>query len=148
LQCWLGLQRAAGVTHCRPRRNVALPALPQRCVTRSYSVAPLPTIIAVAVQLCPSDVRQTSVRHSSDFHVTPSNVCPVVLRPVVLRLIVLRPIVLSSCLFIQHLFDFRSTFVRPLLDVCLTSVGHLCVIGHFQERIVFFKLYVVLEFCS
>jgi hypothetical protein len=37
--------------------------------------------------------------------------CPVILR-----------IVLPSCLFIQHLFDFRPTFVRCSLDVRLTSV--------------------------
>jgi len=35
---------------------------------------------------------------------------------------VLRPIVLSSWLLIWHLFDFRPSFVRPLLDVSLTSI--------------------------
>jgi hypothetical protein len=69
------------------------------------------------------------------------------MRRVVLRRVVLR-IVLPSCLFIQHLFDFRPTFVRPSLDVRLTSVRSLCVTGHSQQHTVFFKLYIVLKFCS
>jgi len=67
--------------------------------------------------------------------------------PYILRLVVLRTI-LSSCLFIQHLFDFHPSFVRPSLDVRLTFVRSLCVTGHSQQRTVFFKLYFVLEFCS
>ncbi len=42
----------------------------------------------------------------------------------------------------------RLTFVQPSLDVRLTSVQRLAITNHFQRRIVFFKPYVVLEFCS
>ncbi len=88
---------------------------PQRCVARSYNVALLPAIPVVAVDLCPSDVCQTFVRHPSDIcrtfvmrlpsgHHAPCYI--IVLRPTIMR-----PIVLSSCLCIQHLFDFHLTFV-------------------------------------
>jgi hypothetical protein len=81
-----------------------------------------------------SDVRLTFVELSSDDSFKPY--CPAPCRPVVIRT------VLPSCLFIQHLFDFRPTFVRCSLDVCLTSVQSLCVTGHSQQRTVFFKFVI------
>jgi hypothetical protein len=128
--------------------NVLLASL-QRCVVRSCSVAPPFAIVAVAAKLCPFDFRRTSNQPPSDIRRT-SIQLPSDVRPASCRFVpaILRPIILSSCLFIRHLFDLRSTFVRPLLDVHLTSVGRLCITGHSQERTVFFKLYVVLKFYS
>jgi hypothetical protein len=65
-----------------------------------------------------------------------------------LRPAILPSYILPSCLFIRHLLDFRSTFIRPSLDICLTSVWRMCVTGHSQQHIVFFKLYVVSKFYS
>ncbi len=55
------------------------------------------------------------------------------LRPSVLRLVVLRPDVL------------RPAFSN---NIYLTYVQYLCVTGHSQQHTIFFKLYIVLEFCN
>jgi len=91
-----------------------------------------------------SDVRPTSVGFSSNFHPTsvywtfvhglpsvgPASCCPIVMSSYVMRLpsyvlyhTVLRT-VLSSCLLIQHLFDFHPTFVQRSFDLHAISVCH------------------------
>jgi hypothetical protein len=100
-------------------------------------------------------VRPTSVRLSSNSRWTirssPAVLRFDVLRLDVLRIVILRPAILHpvvlrivspSYLFIQHLFELCLIFVRCSLDVRLTSVRSLCVMGHSQQRTVFFKFVV------
>ncbi len=84
----------------------------------------------------PIDVRPTSVRHLSDFHPT----------------IVLPSCVLSSCTLSSYVLPFYHpvfssyiylTFIRPSLDVRLTSARCLSGAGYSQRHTVFFKSYVV-----
>jgi hypothetical protein len=80
--------------------------------------------------LCPlTFVRQTFV-HRTSVHgsCVLSSWRPTPCRPVVLRPAILRP-------------PFSS-------NIYLTSVQYLCVTGYSQQRTLFFKLCVVLEFCS
>jgi hypothetical protein len=86
-----------------------------------------------------SNVRSSvcpSILHLSSCHPTSYVLTFYVLLSYVLHLAscalssyVLRPAVLctvlSSYLFIQHLFDFRPTFVQLSLDICLTFAQHL-----------------------
>jgi len=58
-----------------------------------------------------------------------------------LRLDVLHSVILFF--FIRHLFDFRPTFVRPSLDVCLTFTQRLLGASYSQRQIVLFKSYIV-----
>jgi hypothetical protein len=122
----------------------------------------LPSLRPCSIQLL-SDSRRTFVRLSSNdsFKFHPPNFRPsrdfrlmfvelsscallsYVLRHVIMRFAVLR-IILSSCLFIH----ICLIFVRSSLDVRLTFVQCLCVTSHSQQCTIFFKLYVVLKFCS
>jgi hypothetical protein len=66
----------------------------------------------------------------------------------VLRPVVLRPT--SSCPTPYYPTSCRPAILRPTFssNIYLTSVQYLCVTGYSQQRTLFFKLCVVLEFCS
>ncbi len=103
------------------RRAIALlfavtASLQQRrnAATTRVEAAPLPAIAATAAKLGTFDVSGTSVHRfpSMDFHL--SILRPAILPPcrtTVLLSYVLPPCCHTSCLFIQHLFDFRAIFV-------------------------------------
>ncbi len=129
-QCELAaLQCSAAACH---RRSASL----HRC-----SAAPLPTIAATATKLGTFDVSWTSIRGTSVHRlpfIGPASCCPA---PHVLP-----PYALLSC----RLAVLRPAILRPAFssNIYLTSVQYLCVTGYSQQRTLFFKLYVVLEFCS
>jgi len=91
-------------------------------------------------------------------YVLPS--CCLRLTTVVLRHVVLpscAPIVLppTSCAlrltsYVLMSYVLRLAILGPAFssNIYLTSVQYLCVTGHSQQRTLFFKLYVVLGFCS
>jgi hypothetical protein len=66
----------------------------------------------------------------------------------ILRFVILCLVILLSCFSIHHPFDFRLTFLWFPLDVRLTSVRRLSLATHSQRCTIFFKPYVMLEFCS
>jgi hypothetical protein len=161
LQC-AASHRRSSVTSCQPssqrrklqsvtshRRNVtnyrALPAIATmlRIISHRCSVALLRTVVqrhrSPSQQRRLISARLTSVRLSSNFrHVV---LCHVPLHPNVLCVAILHPIVLPS----YFSSDICLTFIRPSLDVRLTSVRHLFSMGHSQRHTVFFKPYVMLK---
>jgi hypothetical protein len=74
-----------------------------------------------------------SVGPASCCHVPHMSCCPTPYCPTSCRLAVLRPAILRLA--------FSS-------NIYLTFVQYLRVTGYSQQRTLFFKLYVVLEFCS
>jgi len=52
--------------------------------------------------------------------------------------------------YVLHIAVLHPIVLRPAFssNIYLTFVQYLCVTGHSQQRILFFKLYVVLGFCS
>jgi len=86
----------------------------------------------------------------------------VFLRHIILRFVVLRSAVVSPWRPAPYFFgvlpfhptsiwlpfDLRLIFVQPSLNIHLTSIWRLFVTGHSQQHTIFFKLYVVLQFCS
>jgi len=93
---------------------------------RSSNFCPSRDFRSTFVELSSTFVHlETFVRRSSNFHPTPCHA------PSFARL---SYILLSCILFCRpnFSFDICLTFVRPSLDVRLTSVRHLCVMGHSQ----------------
>ena len=146
VQCRVATTRAAAARvaslQCSAtllRRELQQPSL-HRC-----SAAPSPAIAATAAS---SDVRRNlDFRWTSVLGFRPWTSTFVELPSCVLRhpLTSCRPIVLRPAPCCPTSAHLTSSFSS---NIYLTSVQSLCVTGHSQQRTVFFKLYVVLEFCS
>jgi len=97
-----------------------------------------------STDFCPSDdfCPRTSVRRTTSIHWSYRP------RPVVLTSYALLSYVLPSCVL-------RPTILCPAIlhlafsfNIYLTSVQYLCVTGYSQQHTLFFKLSIMLEFCS
>jgi len=81
----------------------------------------------------------------TSYNCRPTSCCLAVLRTYCPAAYVLRPAPYVLTSYVLRLAILRPAFSS---NIYLTSVQYLCVTGHSQQRTLFFKLYVVLGFCS
>jgi len=166
--CWTFVRCLVDICSMSIRRLVDVCSM---FVRRLVAVCPMFVRRLVDVYLTfigfPSDVRSTFVGFPSNFRPDIMTSCavsscrlmschpviirscdllsyrPDILRPAIVRFVVLRiffVVLPFHPTFVWLPSDLRWMFVWPLCNVCVT--------GHSQQRTIFFKLYVVLEFCS